>query len=127
MDTSIFIARILAVVYLSAAVGFLLSADYYKKVLPKLLNDPTYFLMGGMMAIVLGFFMITYHNFWVKDWTVIITVFGWIALIKGIFLVALPTSFDVFKPMFTPANMTKIWGPLVLIVGLFFGYFGFIA
>ncbi len=108
-------------------VGFLLSGDYYRKAIPKLIDQPGYMLLGGMMSLLIGFLMVQYHNIWTADWTVVVTIFGWLALIKGVALLAFPKSFDVFKKMFASAKMMQIMVWPILIFGLFFGYFGFLG
>ena len=127
METSILIAKIIAIAYLSIGVGLLFSGDYYKKELVKMLGDSSYMLFGGLISIIIGMLIIEYHNNWVKNWTVLITIIGWIAVAKGIFLLAFPKSFCFFKPMLKPKNINKFMLPLVIIMGLIFAYFGFFA
>jgi hypothetical protein len=62
----------------------------------------------------------------VKNWTVSITIIGWIALIKGIFLLVFSRSLNFFKPMLTAEYSTKFLTPLVILFGLVFAYFGFL-
>lgn len=125
MEFSIFIAKVIAVIYLSFGIGLLFNGNYYQKVFIKLLNDATYLILGGIIAIIIGFIIVRHHNIWEKNWTVIITIIGWIALVKGILLLAFPSSTKLFKPLFNNGNLTKILAPLVLIFGLVFAYFGF--
>jgi len=66
MSTSILIARILAIIYLSFGFGLIFSSNYYKKEIPKLLDNTGYLFLGGIMAIIAGFLIISYHNHWVK-------------------------------------------------------------
>jgi hypothetical protein len=126
METSIFIAKIIATIYLSFGAGLLFSGNYYKKEMAKLLDNSALMIFGGFMAIILGLLVIENHNYWVKNWTVLITIIGWIALIKGIFLLAFPRSLNFFKPMLTAEYSMKFLAPLVIIFGLVFAYFGFL-
>lgn len=127
METSIFIAKILAVTYLAMGLWFLISGDYYKKELIKLLDNACITLMGGLMAIILGALIIQYHSFWVKDWPVIITIIGWIALIKWVLLLVFPHFIHYFKPLLKSENIHKFFTPVCIIVGLIFAYFGFFS
>ena len=126
METSILIAKIIAVIYISFGVGLIFNRNYYKKEILSLLDNSAFMLFGGLYAIVLGLLAIEFHNHWVKDWTVLITIIGWIALLKGVFLLAFPTSFKVFNSMFESDGFFKVLGPLVMLFGLVFAYFGFI-
>ena len=58
METSILIAKILATVYFSFFLGLLFSSKYYKKELPKLVDNSAYLILGGYMAIVFGFLIL---------------------------------------------------------------------
>lgn len=127
MDLSIFVAQILALAYLSIGLGLLFNRKYYVKAFPEMMKNHSVFYLGGVMALIIGYLLVTYHNFWVKDWTVIITILGWGALIKGITLLAFPEQMMKFsKHMVTKKNIGVIT-TFVLTLGLIFGYFGFIA
>jgi len=127
METSIFIARIATVIYLSIAVGLLFNGNYYKKEFGKLLDNSAYLILGGMMAIIIGSLIVKYHNFWVKDWTILVTIIGWIALVKGALLLAFPKIFFFFKPMLKSESLNKFVTLMVIVLGLVFGYFGFFS
>ncbi len=126
MELSIFIAKLLAIVYIAIGVGMLLNGKHYKQMINDIMGTPGIIYLGGIMALIAGYLMVTYHNIWVKDWTVIITVFGWLALVKGVSLLAFPKTFIGFsKSMMKKWNFTVV-GACVLILGLILGYFGFI-
>lgn len=126
METSIVIAKIIGIIYLSFGVGILLNSTYYKQVIPKLLENTAYLIFGGFIAIIFGVLIIENHNYWVKNWTVLITIIGWIALIKGIILLAFPTVISKFKSFFNIPKIHPILSVFIIIFGLFFTYFGFI-
>ena len=126
MELSIFIAKLLAVVYIAIGVSMLLNGKHYKQMISNMMETPGIIYLGGIMALIAGYLIVTYHNIWVKDWTVIITVFGWIALVKGVFLLVFPKAFiRFFKGMMRKWNFTVL-GACVLILGSLLGYFGFI-
>jgi hypothetical protein len=125
METSILISKIIGVIYLSFGVGLLFNRNYYKTELPKLLENTSYLIFGGFIAIIIGIFIIENHNYWVKNWTVVITLIGWIALLKGIGLLAFPSSFSSYKTLLNSELFYKILGPIVLIFGLIFMYLGY--
>jgi membrane-bound ClpP family serine protease len=108
------------------AVGFFSARDHYSKELPKLIDNSGFMLLGGMFSLIIGFFIIEYHTIWEQNWKGLITLIGWAALIKGVMLLAFPGWFEKFKPWYKKENLRK-WGYIVLIVGLFFGYYGFMT
>ena len=126
MELSILIAKIASVVYLSAAVGAVFSGDHYRRVLDDLFKNAalTYFM--GFTVVILGFLIVDYHNIWVKDWTVLITIIGWLALIKGVLIIAFPRFVQSYsKPIFAGKGL-QFFPYVAAVLGLLFGYFGFV-
>lgn len=124
MELSIFIARILGVIYLTVGIGLFLFRETYILAFRKILESPGYALLGGFMAIVGGMALVTYHNLWVNDWRVVITIIGWIALLKGAFLLMMPSYLSIFKGIL---QVQKGKGLTIVIIGigLVFAYLGF--
>jgi len=127
MELSILIARIISITYLAFGLGLLFSSKFYKREIPKLVENPALLIYGGFMATVIGYLMVYYHNIWENNWTTLITVIGWIGLIKGITLLVFPESFKVYKStIFHEDYLLKVLVPLTFIVGLVLGYYGFV-
>ena len=127
MDLSTFVAQVLAVAYLSIGVGILLDKAYYKHLFDEVFKDHLGMYIGGFIALVTGFSLVSFHNIWVKDWTVLITIVGWLALIKGVGLLAFPAKYlSHVRDFVRPKNMGT-YTAVLLVLGLVFGYFGFVA
>jgi hypothetical protein len=47
-------------------------------------------LTYGYLSLFLGLTSVLLHNVWVLNWHVLITIFGWLALVKGIIVIAWP-------------------------------------
>jgi hypothetical protein len=126
MELSILIARILTVIYLAAALGGFLNADYYRKIFRDLYENAALTFMMGLIGVILGMLIVTYHNRWVMNWTVLITIVGWLALIRGVIIIAFPNFFRRLSAPFVGRTGIKIFPYVTLVVGLLFGYFGFL-
>ena len=92
MQVSIFIARILAVMYLLIGLGMLLDRPHYKRMMDDFLRNAGLLYVGALLAFVMGYLVVYFHNNWVSNWTVIVTVIGWLALLKGVLLLVFPTG-----------------------------------
>jgi hypothetical protein len=126
MELSVLIAKIISVVYLAAALGAAFSRDHYRRLIDDLFKNAalTYFM--GFTAVILGFLMVNYHNIWVKDWTVLVTILGWLALMKGVLIMAFPRFVQRYsKPMFEGHGL-RFFPFVAAFLGLLFGYFGFV-
>ncbi len=125
METSILIAKMVAVFYVAVGLGILFNHVYFKKMINEMMKSAGFFYLGGIMALLAGFLIVNFHNVWVWDWTVIITVLGWLALLKGILLLLAPQVLVVFARLFT--NILWVAGVFALVMGGVLGYFGFFA
>jgi len=125
MDLSVFLARIFAVFYLIVGIGVLLNAEYYRKTFSDMVRDAGIMYLGGAIALVIGYLIVTYHNFWVKDWSVIITVIGWLVLIKGLLMFLLPTTMINLTTYIFKEKCVPFVSAVILILGVILGYYGF--
>jgi hypothetical protein len=126
MELSIFIAKIASVIYLSAAVGAVFSTDHYRRLCDDMFKNAALTYLMGFTAVILGAVMVNYHNAWRKDWTVLVTLLGWLALMKGVLIIAFPKFVQSYsRPMFEGKGL-QFFPYVAAVVGLLFGYFGFV-
>lgn len=124
MGISILVAKIMALLYLASGLAALFGQISFKKFADDYKKSPALTFLTGFTALVFGMIIVQYHNVWVKNWTVLITFIGWAALLKGIMLIVFPNSISPFKGLY---KNNKLWGILMLLLGLLFGYFGFVS
>ena len=126
-ELSILIAKILAVMFFTIGVGAFFNKDYFQKIYDDVFKSYGSTLLFGTFALIMGFIIVTYHNIWVADWTVAITVIGWLALIRGVLFLAVPKFLQNFARPIFKGPLTKILPYTTIVLGLAFGYFGFLA
>jgi hypothetical protein len=126
-DAQIF--QLFGLIYVAAGLGGLLTkTGYIQTLLEEFSKSPALLYLSGMMAVVVGFLLVTFHNVWVLDWTVIITIFGWLALIKGLMLMALQGVYGkIFDSMSKRTTFLKGYSVFVLLLGIFFLVLGFVV
>jgi len=56
----------------------------------KLDTDKGFTLLSGYLALTLGVATVILHNVWVADWRVVITIFGWLSVLKGVVRIGFP-------------------------------------
>jgi len=125
MELSILVARIAAITYLAVSLALFRGELKGEELVESFERSTGLRLITGIFALILGALLIQYHNFWVMNWTVLVTVIGWASVVKGVLYIAIPRG--MFK--FTKRMMIneKSWGVVSLFIGLLFGYFGFVA
>ena len=126
METSILIAQIAAVIYLTVSLGAFLNRDYFRRIIEDFYGNAGLTYIGGFMTVVMGVLIVHFHNHWVSDWTVLITILGWLALIKGIVIVILPKHIQRMSETMLTDTGLKVIPYASLLLGLLFAYFGFV-
>jgi hypothetical protein len=127
MTISTYLAQLIGPVILAAAVGLFLNREGYRAMAQEFLRSPALIYLSGVLTMIAGVAIVLAHNLWVADWSVLITIFGWLAAIGGAARIALPAATKAVgeRMLDKPAWMT-VGGVGWLAVGAlltFFGYF----
>ena len=126
MDISIFLAKALGIYLVIISIGMLVHAKIFRKIINDIINNQALLFLSGVIALVLGILLVLSHNIWQNDWRVVITVVAWLAFIKGITRIILPTFF-VRKMGKIIKNNTFYYATSItnLLIGIFLCYHGF--
>jgi hypothetical protein len=125
METSMLIARIASVIYLAAALGGFLSRNFYRELKNDMFKNAALTYLMGFIAVIVGALIVNVHNVWAGNWTLLVTIIGWMALLKGICLIAFPKFMERVSTSFLSEKGQKVFPYVTLALGLLFGYFGF--
>jgi hypothetical protein len=90
---------------------------------PKALHDVKHLIVEnrafgltyGFLSLFLGLASVLLHNVWELNWHVLITIFGWLALIKGILVIAWP---EISKNTNYETRVTSTRIALVVVAAL---------
>lgn len=126
MGLSVLMAQILGVTYLVVGLGLIFNVGYYQKAYREIAKDSAVFFLSGILALVIGTVLAIHHNLWIASWEVIITVFAWLAFLKGVLILLLPTQMmSVTDAWMKSKSLITIAGVFSIVIGLVLGYFGF--
>lgn len=123
MNASNYLAELWGITIAVVSLALLINPKRLEKFFTEMENEAIMFL-GGTATLVIGIAMVLIHNVWVKDWRVIITLLGWLSILKGA---------DI---LFLPKRMRKRWAKmekpqwqliftLLLVSGMILTYLGF--
>ena len=123
-DAQIF--QIFSLFYIIVGIGILINLGFYKKLFEDFIENAAVLYLGGAMALTIGYLILAFHNTWTKDLSVIITIFGWLALIKGIVILIRPkVMIALSKAILKNESIPKIEAIVIIILGLAFSFLGF--
>ncbi len=89
MVSSIFLAKFWGWFFILFFFLFILYPKRIKQMF-SFAKDDKFIIILSILGIIMGLLNILAHNLWVKDWRIIITLFGWFSLIKGVSIFAFP-------------------------------------
>lgn len=126
MNASLFIARMFGLYILILAPILLFKRELFKRVMEDFSKNYAVLFLTGIFTLIIGLAIVLTHNIWVMNWTVIITIFGWAALIKGICFLAFPGSLSKFSDFYSKAKVFPVVHAVIaLLVGIYLTYMGF--
>lgn len=125
LDAQIF--QLIGLTYLCAGLGLLIHPKFQKNMLDGFVKNAGLVYTIAFPTLLVGFLLMAYHNEWVWKWTVIITIFGWAAMLKGITMFVLPELYQALAAKLenrtallrVMAGVAAIIGAALLFIGLY--------
>jgi len=128
METSILFAKFMGPVILVTGLTVLFNRRVLLDVFEDVVASPGILFVAGVMALVFGIAVVVFHNHWVAGWPVIITVFGWLAVLGGIVRMAFPAvAISMGEWVMESGPVMAVVGVINTLIGGFLVYQGFLA
>lgn len=127
IEPSIFLARVIGLVGVMSTAAVLAR---YKESLAfeeKLVKNPANIYLSGFVILILGVLLVVSHSVWTADWRGVITILGWLVLLKGLLRIFFP---ETVKRLIAKKQQ-KRWFILgefgLLFISCYLLYYGFIV
>ncbi|UFX82715.1 hypothetical protein [Candidatus Absconditicoccus praedator] len=128
MENSVLLAQIIGPIALVIGISLLSGQMKYKELVKDLEKSPLSTYIGALFAYVVGALIVANHNLWEMSVYVLITIFGYIGIAKGVALVLFPKTMIKFTNYLLKCNyLGIIGGSFYLIIGVALIYGGFFA
>jgi hypothetical protein len=127
MQTSIFLAKLIGPILLVAGVAMLVNRKEMDALAQEFLRSRALLLLLGLIDLAIGLAIVLTHNVWVADWRLIITLLGWLLLVRGAVRMLVPDQVRAFGTKFL-RNANVVTGSLAVTtaLGLVLSYFGYV-
>jgi vacuolar-type H+-ATPase subunit I/STV1 len=123
-----FLSRLFGLYYILAALSMVIHKQTTVETVTALLhNSPVMFLLG-IITLVAGLAMVLAHNIWSGGaLAVIVTLIGWITLIKGLLFLFLPPEMDAgfFLSRLHYEQFFYLYAGVSFVLGVYLTYGGF--
>ncbi len=127
MAVSLFLAKVMGLLLVIMSIFTLSQKKYLEEILKDGLKSPALIFFSGVVALIVGIILVVSHSIWSPDWRLIITIFGWLILIKGLSRLFLPElTKKMLKATIESDTLLIFSAFFIFIIGvylLFAGYY----
>ena len=125
---TLFLSRLLGLFFLICGLAMLLHKQVYTAAVATVAYDPLAMRWIGIIIALAGLAMVLAHNVWSKPpVAIVVTLLGWLTLIKGITYVFLPTRWleGFFQSVLNCGACVYLVTAFLLVLGAYLTYEGF--
>ena len=126
---TIYLARFIGLFLLIVSASMVLDPDSIIEMATALIDDRALLLIVGLIALGIGLAIVVGHNVWSGGlMPILITLFGWSQLLRGLALLLLPAETQVaFFQVMRLEDFFYIYAGIPLVIGAYLTYAGFTA
>src|SRR5580693_3230010 len=114
MQTSIFLARLIGPILLVAGVAMLVNRKDLDALAQEVLRSRLMLFLFGLIDLSVGLAIVLTHNVWAADWRIIITLLGWLLLVRGAVRLLIPDQVRALGTKFL-GNANVVTGSLAAV------------
>ena len=127
MERSRFIAKLIGPICIAGGLGMLFNTAVFKSMFERGLHDHLLIYLAGLIALTAGLAIVVLHNRWEWNWTVIVTLFGWLAVIGGIVRMVAPQVIEqIGEQILAHPDFFIVDGSIAVLLGVLLSYFGYL-
>jgi uncharacterized protein YjeT (DUF2065 family) len=84
-DEQIF--QLLGIAFFPAKLVWVINPQVFRNLINDIIKNSEMLFISGLLAIMIGYLLIAFHNYWAFNRSAIITIIGWVSLIKGLLII----------------------------------------
>ena len=126
METSLALAHILGPLLVVAGLAFLLHFKRMQKMIKEFTKSPTLVYFAGGFNLIFGLVILEIHNVWEPNWTLLITLMGLFALLRGVLVLLFPDLVTKGVKMWKSKSNYTLFSVVLLLLGVFLCYMSYL-
>ena len=129
MELSLFLAKVIGLylMFISLAV-FRHRREINALLVEEFYHNRTFVFFSGAIILILGLLVVVSHNVWELSWRGVITLLGWLTILKAIMRIFVPNVAKQFSHNVDRGGWNSWYTAILavsLLVGLWLAYIGF--
>jgi hypothetical protein len=127
MDVTIVLAQIFGILFAVLGLSMVVNRKGMSAAMTEMSQNPGFLWVLGFIALAMGTVFVVLSNTWTSGLlALIVTVIGWLILIKGVFILWFPNAAAALYRKCNTGSMLVWWGIIAFIIGLVLLYKGFL-
>jgi hypothetical protein len=124
---TIYLGRLIGLFLLIGALAMFLDRDSIIEMATALIDDRALLLIVGLITLGIGLALVVGHNVWSGGlFPLVVTLFGWSQLVRGLLLLLLPPEAQVaFFQFMRLEDFFYLYAGIPLLAGAYLTYAGF--
>lgn len=120
--------KVIGLYFLIYSASIILNKDRYKQLMKEFLGQSAFpsFLVG-FLALIIGLLILVPHNTWSTLPEIIVSLYGLLALLKGVFLLLFPAKMEKLAEACCNDTYLNLVGPVMLLIGLYITYLAYMG
>ncbi len=118
MDVSVVIAQVLGIFFLIVGIAMGVNSKATASAIEESVAHKGIMFMWGILALLIGSWIVVFNNVWTSGLPLLVTILGWLALIKGVFILLAPAAAVSLYRKFGKSGMIVFCGVVSFVLGL---------
>jgi len=127
---TIYLSKLFGLYFILVALPMMIHKQAVVDMVTALFRDPAMMFMLGLLTLVAGLAMVLAHNIWSGGaLPVVVTIVGWLALIKGVMFLLLfsADASELYLGTFHYSQLFYLYMAICLVLGIYLTWGGFRA
>ena len=128
LPRTLFLSKLIGLYCILIALSMMTRRQATVETVTALLQNPSMMFIVGVITLAAGLAMVLAHNIWSGGaLVVVVTLVGWITLIKSLFFLFLPPELEAgfFLRQLHYQELFYVYGAISLVLGIYLTYGGF--
>lgn len=115
---TILIAQVLGIFFAVAGISMIAGGKRTAEAVEASVQNKGILWLWGIIALVIGAGIVVLNNMWTSGIALLVTIIGWLALVKGVFILLAPDAAASLYRKFNKSGLLVFCGVIALILGL---------
>ncbi|WP_439544413.1 hypothetical protein [Hyphomicrobium sp.] len=107
-------------IMIALAAAMLINRRAIVGVITDMAKAPAFIFLAGLLTLLGGLAIVRAHNVWSFEWSVLVTVIGWLAIVSGLARIIWPDRIaSIANRILSSENAITLWALVALTLGAF--------